>query len=156
MTPQKQRFSHRPEQGEYGDCYRTALACLLDVDRDSVPNFGEHYDDIRAFYAAADAWLRERGLRRVEVAFQGDLATVFASQAAMNPGVYYLLGGQSDRGWNHSVVGCGGEIVCDPHPSDTGLVGPCDDGYWWVTYLVRLEFVRIPVDVDEPAEAPTC
>ena len=142
MRPQRQRFQHKPEEGEYGDCYRTSIACVLDLDRDSVPNFGEHHDDTKAFYAAADAWLREQGLRRVEAAFQGELAGVLAHQESVNPDVYYLLGGQSPRGWNHSVVGCGGEIVWDPHPDATNLVGPCDDGYWWVTYFVPMALVR--------------
>ena len=35
---QKQANRHDPENGIFGDCYRTCLAGLLGVDRDSVPH----------------------------------------------------------------------------------------------------------------------
>ena len=139
MRPQKQRFNHRPEQGEYGDCYRTALASLLDLDRDIVPNFGEHYDDTGAFFRCVETWLNARGLHLVEIPYKASLADLLAAQQATNPRAYYLLSGMSDRGLNHSVIACGGGMIFDPHPDDTGLVGPCNDGYFWVSYIVPVE-----------------
>lgn len=154
MTPQKQRFRHRPEQGEYGDCHRTALACLLDLDRDSVPNFGEHYDDTRAFLDAVDAFLSEHDLAGVDVVFNSPLEAVLTHQSTVNPRAYYLLDGTSRTGVNHTVVGCGGEIVWDPSLDDAGIVGPCDDGYFWLTYLVPRSLVRkAAVERGEPVEA---
>ena len=154
MTPQKQRFRHRPEVGEYGDCHRTAIACLLDLDRDSVPNFGEHYDDTKAFFDAVDAFLREHGFATVDVAFKAPLDDLLAYQATVNPHAYYMLAGMSNRGLNHTVVACGGEIAWDPHPDGTALVGPCDDGYYWSTYIVPRSLVReAVVERDEPVEA---
>ena len=35
---QYQAFPHRPQDGVQGDCYRTAVACVLGVERDSVPH----------------------------------------------------------------------------------------------------------------------
>lgn len=48
---------------------------------------------------------------------------------------YYLLGGDAGRGTGHTVVGFGGTIVHDPHPDNVGLIGPMDDGYYWVTFF---------------------
>ena len=47
MRPQQQKFKHDPANGSYGDCFRTALACILDLDRDEVPHFNEglQFDD---------------------------------------------------------------------------------------------------------------
>jgi len=41
MRPQKQKFAHKPDEGVFGDCFRTALAAILDLDRDDVPHFNE-------------------------------------------------------------------------------------------------------------------
>ena len=38
MTPVKQQFLHDPPTS-YGDCHRAALASLLDLTIDDVPNF---------------------------------------------------------------------------------------------------------------------
>jgi len=42
MKLQKQAFRHDPSNGMYGDCHRTAIASILGVERDTVPNFGVH------------------------------------------------------------------------------------------------------------------
>ncbi len=137
MTPQKQKFRHAPEAGVWGDCHRTAIASLLDLDRDEVPNWAEmHWDDGSAFDSAVESWLRTRGLATVNVVYKDDLDRVLGTQAAVNPTAYYLLAGTSRTGVNHSVVARGGAIVLDPSLDDAGIIGPCDDGYYWVTYLV--------------------
>lgn len=143
MKPQKQRYRHRPEAGEFGDCHRTAIACLLDLDRDEVPNFGEHYGDTKAFFDAADAFLRSRGLATVDVPFAGTLESVLEHQSAVNSRAYYLLAGESRTGVNHTVIACGGEIVWDPSLDDAGIIGPCDDGHFWLSYLVPIAMVRL-------------
>lgn len=60
---QKQAFLHKPEEGVYGDCYRTCIACLLGIDRDAVPHFYSTEDGRQsdqslpiAGIVAADAW----------------------------------------------------------------------------------------------------
>jgi hypothetical protein len=37
---------------------------------------------------------------------------------------------------NHTVVCRGGRIEWDPSMDDAGIVGPCDDGFYWVTWLI--------------------
>jgi len=146
VRPQKQRFRHRPDAGEYGDCHRTAIACLLDLDRDEVPNFGEHYDNGDAFKAAEHAFLAGRGYGVVSYAFDCSLEQLLAALEALNPGIYYLLCGESRTGVNHTVIGCGGMIAWDPSIDDAGIVGPCDDGRYWVSHLIPLAFVREPIE----------
>lgn len=141
MRPQKQKYRHNPELGEFGDCHRTAIACLLDLDRDDVPNFGEHYDDAAAFRAAERRFLAQHGLFTVDTVFACSLDDLLTTQEAVNPGVYYLLAGESASRLCHSVIGCGGAIAWDPSLDDAGIVGPCADGYFWVTHLVPM-FMR--------------
>jgi hypothetical protein len=45
MTPHKQRFRHDPANGIYGDCWRTAIACLLDIQPEEIPHEHRVYAD---------------------------------------------------------------------------------------------------------------
>lgn len=138
MIKRKQLFRHRPAEGTIGDCHRTAIACLLDVEPDVVPHFGAlYFDDPAGFNQAFEDWLSARGYRTVVIAFQDiSLAYLLESIGTQNKGAYYLLGGTSRTGVNHTVICCGCEIAHDPSLDDSGITGPCDDGYWWITFLV--------------------
>lgn len=143
MTPHKQLFRHKPEEGVIGDCWRTCIACLLDLHPSEVPHFTDgSWNDSAATTAKTRAWLRSRGLGFVELAYSGDLEAVMASLAANAPGAYYLLGGNSRTGCGHSVIACGSEIVWDPSQTDAGIVGPMDDGYYWATFFVPAALMR--------------
>ncbi|MBV7482503.1 hypothetical protein [Bordetella sp. BOR01] len=142
MIVQKQAYRHRPEQGVFGDCHRTAIACILDLPRDEVPNFGEHYGNPEAFRAAERHFLASRGLATVNVVFMRSLEQVLTTMGATNPDAYYLLAGTSRSGCGHSVVGLGDQIVWDPSLDDSGIVGPMDDGFYWISYLVPLSTTR--------------
>lgn len=120
-----------------GDCWRTCIACLLDKQPSDVPHFVEgRWDDAEEVKRRTAAYLRTQGLAHVEFAFAGNLDSVLAMMAAVNPGLYYLLGGQSKSDVGHSVICCDGAIVWDPSLDDVGIVGPMEDGYYWVTFLV--------------------
>lgn len=145
MKPQKQLFRHRPADGVYGDCHRTAIAIALDMDARDVPHFmdcavaetaGDAHD-------RAEAWLNARGICTINLIFAGDgpLESVLDTIRAVNPRSrpVFILGGQSKNGCNHSVVCCDGAIACDPSQDDSGIIGPCDDGYYWVTFFGILQ-----------------
>ncbi len=137
MIKRKQLFRHRPDEGIIGDCHRTAIACLLDLEPEAVPHYGEQYfDDPVLFNAAFEGWLKRVGYRTVVVPYDCALDQLMASVGQQNGGAYYLLGGMSRTGVNHTVICCGNEIAHDPSIDDAGIVGPCDDGYYWVTFLV--------------------
>ena len=143
MTPHKQLYRHRPDEGQVGDCWRTAIGCLLDLPPTEVPHFVETcWNDTPTANLNARRWLATKGLGFVELAYSGDLDSILASIAACSPHTYYLLGGNSRTGVGHSVIGCHDQIVWDPSLDDAGIVGPMDDGYYWVTYLVPLLIVR--------------
>lgn len=140
MRPQKQAFKHDPKNGVFGDCYRTSIAALLDLDRDQVPHFMDGCDTAddckqKRTYQDVDDWFRARGLTRIVVIFNADLVDVLNSIKHCNPGLAFLLTGQSSNGTNHVVVCRDGQIVCDPALDDSGIIGPCDDGYFWVEFI---------------------
>lgn len=151
MKFQKQKFRHDPASGLYGDCHRTAIACILDLDASDVPHF--MHPDVSATgdaaHIAAEAWLNERGLTQINMLFDGKCSVddILSTVKNVNPharGTCFILGGQSRNGCNHSVVCCDGEIVCDPSIDNSGIIGPCDDGWYWLTFFGGLEAVHLP------------
>lgn len=151
MKPQKQLFSHRPHLGEIGDCHRTAIACLLDIEPQEVPHFGEMDWDPKEqcfrengdFHRYVKEWLATRGLGTVDAVYSCTLEELLKHLGHINPNAYYLLGGWSGNRVNHTVIGCGGEIVWDPGIDNPGIVGPCKpDELFWVTYIVPLSLIR--------------
>lgn len=148
MTPHKQLLLHRPEDGVLGDCYRTAIACLLDMPPQDVPH---HYG--RADMTDAEVrglmqvWLAGRGLIGVMIGFTGDMPTILRFMASANPGLYYMLSGTSPRGFPHVVIALDGAIIHDPHIDGCGLSGPDQNGTWWVEFFAPL-FLRAQGVVD--------
>lgn len=138
MTPQKQKFRHNPAEGVYGDCARTVLAMLLDIPVDDVPHFLWDNADGIVFNQRVRMFLESVGLREVSIPFTGDLSAIMRFMRDSNPGIYYMLMGESRNHVNHVVVCLNDKIVADPALDDSGIVGPADDGYYWVSFLVSL------------------
>ena len=139
MKPQKQAFLHNPEAGVYGDCWRTAIACLLDMDRDSVPHFyaggdsGEQIDE-------TNTWLNERGMMLVQIPLPPDFQLSHLGELGWIPkDAHILLSGKSPRGTSHVVIANGnGEIAFDPAIPGGGLIGPDDEtGCYWVGIIAK-------------------
>ena len=154
MKPQKQLFRHRPADGVYGDCHRTAIAIVLDMDANDVPHFmdgkaGE--SGAKEAFAEVEKWLNSRGMMTISILFSGEvpLQEVLQTIQFCNPQSrpVFILGGRSANGVNHSVVCRDGTIACDPGQDDPGIVGPCDDGFYWVTFFGTL----LPVGRKEAA-----
>lgn len=158
MKPQKQLFRHRPADGVYGDCHRTAIAIVLDMDAKDVPHFAQGAPDApenKQWMSLREAWLNERGFMSINLLFSGDVPfpEVLKTIAACNPKSrpVFILGGKSKNGNNHSVVCTDGKIVCDPGQGDPGIVGPCHDGFYWVTFFAGLLTTKIAAKRKEPA-----
>lgn len=139
VRPQKQAFRHDPDAGVFGDCDRTAWAALLGIERDQLANWATvdpRTETNNDFSRRRLAVLASIGVVPINVAFAGEtpLADVLATMAASNAGVPFILGGTSRNGTGHSVVALDGDIVCDPALDESGIVGPMDDGMWWVTF----------------------
>lgn len=144
MTPQKQKYRHAEDEGQFGDCHRTCIAMILDLPRDDVPHFMEGTsmdwpDGDPRWLACEDAeraWLATRGLQPVHCAYDGSmpLSVVLAVLAHTVRNVPVILGCTSTNGGNHSVVYYNGSIF---NPNDSGIKGPMRDGMWWVTTLAH-------------------
>lgn len=137
---QKQAFKHRPENGIDGDCTRTCVAMLLGVQRDQVPH--EHGANSPEDYAA---W-KERisamfGIRFVTIALPPQdgwtLADYCEFALGRGQGMPLMLGGYSGNGTNHSVVIDADGTIRDPAQDDSGIHGPCTDGFYWLEWIVR-------------------
>ena len=142
MKIQKQKYRHDPDNGVFGDCYRTCVAMLLDLDRDDVPHFSKDadldQDGIDATQRLRE-WLKPRGLSTFIVLYpdEHDLEEILQATASMNPGLPMMLVGESKRyaGIGHVVIIQDGKILADP--SDSGIKGPIN-GYYWVEIVCIL------------------
>lgn len=110
--------------GKEGNCFSACLASILELESpQDIPNyvlltpenFMENYNE----------WLRPRGLFCLEMKYQYELLL----ERDRKFWGYHWMVGPASRGLSHSVVGCQGEMVHDPHPDNTGLVG---DPFEWV------------------------
>lgn len=139
MTPHNQLFMHNPAIGVWGDCFRTCIACLLDLPLEEVPH--EHGDfSSEEQDAKMNAWLAGRGLRLIRTAVRWPDSTMaeFCTWAAyMNSGPY-MLSGLSPSGTSHVVICDETGMLHDPHPRGTGLAGPYETGSWWVSFIGKL------------------
>lgn len=148
MIRHTQLFRHEADKGQYGDCHRTAVACLLNIPVEDAPHFIGEFERRKAEGSEGDydwqveqeRWLNELGYTTVDISYNDDLGVegLFRYMAARNPRAFYILGGTSPRGTNHSVVAMGGGFYHDPHPDGGFLVGPMDNGMWEVTFILPL------------------
>lgn len=136
MKFHKQRILHDPDNGKYGDCFRTALACLLDMEPEDVPHFMHGAPEAEEFWAIVDEWLNDNGYSLFTVAYSSGLELVQKGMKNQNPGLLYLIAGTSPRGTTHQCIGFEDQVIHDPHPEGGGLVGPVDDGLYWVNTIV--------------------
>jgi len=144
----KQRHHHNPEEGIFGDCFRTALACLLDMVPEQVPHFMQGIQSTDEFESveikrAIDDWLALRNLTKIDIPYHipGAPPTALMEHLGNRDGedMCYLLTGRS-RSAIHVVICRGSKFLWDPSPTNIGIISPIKDLYW-ITYLVPL-FMR--------------
>jgi hypothetical protein len=136
MLLQKQAFGHDPENGIWGDCHRTAYAMVLGLERDKVPHVMGSGTTWEKANADMLGWLHSIGM--TEVCFpvaSPSTDDVIKNWSTFAKDVPFVLGGMSKTGVGHSVAVLNGEIF-DPSTKDSGIAGPMDDGYYWITLLV--------------------
>lgn len=139
---QKQAFSHDPENGIQGDCYRTAVACVLGVDRDSVPHTHDDLDGAQA-NQVMDSWLNPQGLCRIAIPVLADtLDEVAKNLYPRGGGLPVMVTGAGPRNVNHVVVVFGVEDIWCPTlgqvSPEIGLIGGAlPDKYFWAEWIVR-------------------
>lgn len=139
-----QLFKHDPENGTWGDCWRTCIACILMVPVDDVPHVFDKGVDSDTASAAMKAFLAERGVLVISSNFVADgmslqyFLDLMANWYGDQP---YMFIGRSSNGTNHVVICQGNKIIHDPSIDQSGIVGPNigNDGkeYWSSEMLVR-------------------
>lgn len=128
MTPLTQTILACPKRndghdadGNPGDCFRTAVASLLDLDPDTVPHFATYGED--AWWDEARSWAQSRGgdFIYLPVPIPEDWREWWDDMRDRLDHV--ILDGPSPRGpFNHVVIGTTDLVtVHDPHPSRAGL-----------------------------------
>lgn len=119
MTPHKQTKIH--SENIKGNCYATAIACILDIEISEVPNIEVLFDvsDGNIWYMVLTEWLNHK---RYEHNSDGN------GDFYKNYDGYYIVSGKSPRGdFNHCVIYKNGKMVHDPHPSGDGIL---TEDYW--------------------------
>lgn len=153
MRPQRQKYRGGPDCEQFGDCHRTCIAMILNMDRDDVPHFmadvspNEPADSAASLGAlnAEREWLAKRQLAPVSIPFTGDiqLSDILAMLETQTTAPV-ILGCTSTNGTNHSVVVHEGQIY---NPNFGEVAGPMQDGFWWLTiFSVGPNWVPAPED----------
>lgn len=102
------------EFGPLGNCQSACLATLLGLPITQVPNWTAMNGSDQLKFDAMRTWLRAHGWDLITVSRGG--------MDAWPPRVgYFIAGGMSERGLDHAVIYCNGELWHDPHPDRTGI-----------------------------------
>lgn len=106
---------HRPDLGEYGDCLRTVIASLLEMEPPTVPHFAYDNADGETTWKRCNDFLAMHGMTTLRVLFPGEepVERVLEHMSFINPGIYYILAHFNGHE-NHVVVGLNDRIVYDP------------------------------------------
>jgi len=109
-----------------GNCLSAAIASLLEIDINEVPNFASYGD---LFWVKCSEWMEERNMARAKIDAGG-----------IKPVGYHLMTVVSPRGnFHHALVGLNGEPVHDPYPG-----GNCQH------MGVASYFILYPIDPSKP------
>jgi hypothetical protein len=123
MIPYTMRVKHDPPR-TWGDCYRTSIASILEIEPELVPHPGRNgLEGWGRLIPELAAWLAARNV--YQVAFRDTPAAIEEYAAGYG---YHLLGGNSPRG-GHWCVGLGGRLIHNPSPRDDGLAPNADGTY---------------------------
>lgn len=133
ITPMRQMFEHKPNEGQFGDCQRTAMAMVLGMKQTDVPNFGEYYSEPELWAIAMTEFLDEWGLFSIDVPMLGStpMEDAIRCMRMWTGNQPFIFSGRSVGGTNHAVVIDHTGIMIDPAGRAVPLVGPGTDGYWW-------------------------
>ena len=146
---------HDPENGTFGDCHRNCIAMLLGMDQNDVPHF--YNDDNPEGKRDIERFLASKGFAYGDCIYDADSLTldqILDYTSRMMTNIPLILGGESRKGINHSVVVLNGKIWCDP--SGSGIIGPMissnpAERYYWITFISPIPDIIVEVE-PEPIE----
>ena len=145
MKRLKQSIKHDPDNGKWGDCYRTCIAMVMNLDPATVPHFYDPNADCRGLAGARD-WLSGWGYGIIQIAYPPDMTwtAILEQTADTAPGCPLISSGMGPRGNNHCVVVIDGKVFCDPFSGEADqnpFTGPAEhdrESYWWLESIVVL------------------
>lgn len=137
MKPQPMVVMHEPELQHFGDCARACIASVLELLPSDVPHF-YHDGNGENGHNRMQEYLRTHGIYLVQIPLESkrgdqDVKLDYALEIAdywIEGNSHYMLGGTSETGCDHFVICKGTEIV--HNPGTAKIIGPQDDGYWWI------------------------
>lgn len=131
---------HDSPPGTVGDCQRACLASILEMETADVPHFFDYpmSEGGEKGLKAQSEWLQQRDLAYIEIPVHGEtVADALHWISAYTGDAHYMLVGKSRSGFMHVVVCRYDQVVHDPtYGKPQGIVGPDENGYWWVGFLV--------------------
>lgn len=171
MTPVFSQVRHDPDGKVWGDCHRAAVATVLDLPLLAVPHFSDGWPSGDEFKRRERKFLASHGLVPIDLVYTPPAECghelILRVVGDMNPGVPYILGGTSRHRVDHSVVCLDDRIVHDPSRDEdgtaAGIVGPCADGWYWITFFgakslgrLRCDLCGSPADIVPPKTCAKC
>jgi len=146
------RFCSAPEHEE-GDCYRTCIAMILNVDSSFVPNFAETHKGGDTLQDAAEEWLSQFGLGLGHCVYGPSMPLSDLPKAIsdIGPNVPAIVSGLTERGNGHSAVVWQGRWYDPAHGNELGetsIVGPFENDGYWVGYISASQNFKLPVKHD--------
>lgn len=120
MKPVKQTVLH--SETTKGNCFTACVASIFELQIEEVPNFIEKEDFWNCFYDFI------RSLGYDVITYSNKTAEYYAFPT------HNIMIGTSPRNPDilHAVVGFGNDVVFDPHPDNTGLVGSPIERYYFM------------------------
>jgi hypothetical protein len=113
--------------GNRGTCFRAALASILNLREDQVPDFPQANQD-----PGVNRFLAKYGLRYEQRPITDPA-----------PAGWGTVEGTSPRGGEHACVRYGGKLVWDPHPQDSTGQGLVEKKTWGVLMPVSEEVMPV-------------
>jgi hypothetical protein len=142
-------------EGEFGSCWQTAVACILEVPAEALPDQhliemtatlrkraqdkGEHPPEYYAGHFSYMNALNAYLAKHHDLAYLQEYVWHFSTLRFAEPGFHFAIGPTSRNSFFHCVVARHGEQVWDPNPSRAGLTR--SESFGW---LARLP----PADID--------
>ena len=152
MKRYQQLIRHDPDNGQWGDCWRTAIACILEIPPENVPHFSDKDNNFVQAMTHTQQWLKESGLGMIMfyIDINSDepdpvrrLFEIYQNGCTigMQDGPAFVVWGISERGIGHVVVADRNGFRHDPMhaPDDTSeiLLHPiCDTENDELKYMV--------------------
>lgn len=135
MTPFTQLFGTDEEKNIYGDCWRTCIACILDIPPEGIPHFCA---DDKSFGDAIDEareWLKQFDYN-MQTTMYGDAPFEdFMSDIHYSFVDTFIILGVGTTRENHAVIAYNGAVIHDPSIGQTNITGSMTNGHYSIQVI---------------------